>query len=63
MINDQDLSITLAHLQNSMAEELSKHEEPLEIMLFDGKKSEHEGKWKNLGRSIQYLRNTEDRCS
>ena len=29
-----------------MAEELAKHEEPLEIVLFGDNKFEHEGKWK-----------------
>ena len=46
-----------------MAEELAKHEEPLEIVLFGDKKAEHEGKWKNIGRSSQDLRNTDDRRS
>ena len=45
-INDPDLDITLAELQNEMAEKLSKHEEPLEIVLFGDNKAEHEGKWK-----------------
>ena len=46
MINDPDLDITLAKLQNNMVEELAKHEDPLEIVLFGDKKAEHEGKWK-----------------
>ena len=29
-----------------MAEELAKHEDSLEIILFGDKKAEHEGKWK-----------------
>ena len=46
LLNDTDLDINLAELQNDMSEELSKHEEPLEIVLFSDKKDEHEGKWK-----------------
>ena len=46
LLNDPDLDITLAELQNEMAEELAKHEEPLEIVLFGDNKSKHEGKWK-----------------
>ena len=46
LINDPDLDITLADLQNEIAEELDKHEEPLEILLFGNNKAEHEGKWK-----------------
>ena len=46
LINDPDLDITLAEPQNEMAEELSKHEEPLEIVFFGDNKAEHEGKWK-----------------
>ena len=63
LLNDLDLDIALAELQNDMAEELAKHEEPLEIVLFGDNKAEHEGKWKNIGRSSQYLRNTEYRHS
>ena len=29
LLNDSDLNITFAELQNEMAEELAKHEEPL----------------------------------
>ena len=46
LLNDPDLNIALAELQNEMAEELAKHEEPLEIVLFGDKKAEHEVKWK-----------------
>ena len=34
LINDPDLDITLAELQNDTEEELAKHLEPLEIVLF-----------------------------
>ena len=44
LLNDTDLDITLDELQNEMAEELAKHEEPLEIVLFGDNKAEHEGK-------------------
>ena len=44
LLNDPDLDITLAKLQNEMAEELAKHEEPLEILLFGDNKAEHEVK-------------------
>ena len=44
LINDPDLDITLAELQNDMAEEISKQEEPLNILLFGDNKAEHEGK-------------------
>ena len=46
VINDPELDITLTELQNEMAEELAKHEETLEIVLFGDNKSEHKGKWK-----------------
>ena len=46
LINDPDLYINLAELQNEMAEELAKNEEPIDIVLFGNKKYEHEGKWK-----------------
>ena len=46
LLNDPDLDITFAKLQNEMAEELAKHEEPLEIVLFSDNKAEQEGKWK-----------------
>ena len=46
LINDPDLDITLSELQNEMAEEHAKYEEPLEIVLFGYNKAEHEGKWK-----------------
>ena len=46
LINDLDVDIILAELQNDMAEELAKHEEPIEILLFGDNKAEHEGKWK-----------------
>ena len=46
LLSDSDLDITLSELQNEMTEELAKHEEPLEIVLFGDKKSENEGKWK-----------------
>ena len=46
LINDLDLDISLAELQNEMTEELVKHEEPLDIVLSGDNKSEHEGKWK-----------------
>ena len=43
LFNDPELDITLAELQNEMAEELAKHEEPIEIVLFSDKKYKHEG--------------------
>ena len=46
LINNPDVGIILAELQNKMAEELAKHEEPPYILLFGDKKSEHEVKWK-----------------
>ena len=46
LLNDPELDITLADIQNNMAEELAKHEEPLEIVLFGDNKTKHEGKWK-----------------
>ena len=46
LLNELDLDITLADIQNNIAEELAKNEEPLEIVLFGNNKSEHEGKWK-----------------
>ena len=46
LIHDPYLDITLAELQNEMAEELAKNEEPIDIVLFGNKKYEHEGKWK-----------------
>ena len=46
LLNDPDLDFSLAELQNEMAEELAKHEEPLDIVLFGDNKAEHEGKWK-----------------
>ena len=46
LINDLDLDITLAELQNYMTEELAKHKEPLEIFLFGDNKAEHERKCK-----------------
>ena len=46
MLNDPDLDITLADIQKERAEELAKHEEPLEIVLFGDNKAKHEGKWK-----------------
>ena len=46
LLNDPDLNIALAELQNKMAEELAKHEEPLEIVLFgDNKAEQHNIKW------------------
>ena len=46
LINDPDLYINLAELQNEMAEELAKNEEPLEIVLFENNKTEQKGKRK-----------------
>ena len=46
LLNDPYLDITLAEIKNEMAEEIAKHEEPLEIVLFSDKKAKHEGKWK-----------------
>ena len=46
LINGPDLDITLSKLQNNMAEELAKYEEPLDILLFGDNKCEHKGKWK-----------------
>ena len=46
LINDPDLDITLAELQNEIAEKLAKHEEPFEILLFSNNKTEHEVKYK-----------------
>ena len=46
LLNFPDLDINLAKHQNAMAEELAKHEEPLEIVLFGDNKAEHEGKRK-----------------
>ena len=46
LLNDPDIDITLAELQKEMAEELAKHEEPLEVVFFGENKSEHKGKWK-----------------
>ena len=46
LLNDPDLDITLAEIQNDMAEELAKHEESIEILLFGDNKAKHEGKWK-----------------
>ena len=46
LLNDPDLDITLSELQNEMAEELSKHEEPLEIVLLGDNKAEQKEKWK-----------------
>ena len=48
LLNDPDLGITLAEIKNEIAEELAKHEEPLEIVLFGDNKVEHEGKWKTF---------------
>ena len=54
LINDPDLDITLSEFQNEMAEELAKHEEPLEIVLFGDNKAKREGKWKNIsGESVK----------
>ena len=63
LLNDPDLNINLAELQNEMAEELAKRDEPLKIVLFGDNKVKHEGKWKHIGRSSQDLRNTKDRHS
>ena len=46
LLNDTELDITIAELQNQMAEELAKHEEPLDILLFGDNKAKHEGKLK-----------------
>ena len=43
---DPDAAISLAELQNDMADEVAKNNEPLEIVLFGDNKDEHEGKWK-----------------
>ena len=44
LLNDPDLDINLAELQNNMAEEHAKHEEPLEIVLLGDNKSKHKVK-------------------
>ena len=63
LLNDPYLDITLAELQNEMAEELAKYEEPLEIVLFGNNKAEHKRKWKKYRENQSRLRNTEDRNS
>ena len=47
LTTDPAVAITLAELQNEMAEELDKHNEPLEIVLFGDSKAEHKGKRKS----------------
>ena len=47
--NDPDVDIILAELQNKMVDELAKHDEPLDIVLFGDNKDKHEGKWKTYG--------------
>ena len=42
--NDPDVDIILAELQNKMVDELTKHDEPLDSLLFGNNKVEHEGK-------------------
>ena len=63
LLNDPDIDIALADFQNDMAEELAKHEEPLDIVLFGDNKAEHKENGKHIGRSIQDLRKIEDRHS
>ena len=41
LLNDPDLDISLSELQNEMIEELVKHEEPLDIVLFGNNKAKH----------------------
>ena len=41
IINDPDLYITLAKLQNEMTEELAKQEKTLEIVFFGDNKAKH----------------------
>ena len=46
LLNDPDIYITLDELKNEIAEEIAKHEEQLEILLFVNNKAEHKEKWK-----------------
>ena len=46
LTNDLDVDIILAELQNDMVEKISKHDEPLEIVLFGDNKDKHKGKCK-----------------